>query len=90
MPECSVELGVPLYRRSRPAPAVAEDKIAGDHSSVVAGLRGGDEHVPTSMWISTGCSPGQLARAGGLGGAVHGRARCRRRRAAKEALAAAL
>ena len=48
MLECSVEHGVPLYRRSRPAPAVAEDKIAGDHFSVVAGLRGGDERVPTA------------------------------------------
>ena len=84
--ECSVELGVPLNRRSRLAPAVAEDKIAGDHFTVVAGHRGGDESVPTSKWMSTGCSSGQLARAGGLGGADHGRARCRRRRAAKAAL----
>ena len=86
MLECSVELGVPLNRRSRLAPAVAEDKIAGDHFPVVAGHRGGDERVPTSMRISTGCSLGQLACAGGLGGAVHGSACCRRRRAAKAAL----
>ena len=71
--ECSGELGVPLYRRSRLAPAVAEDKIAGDHFSVVAGHRGGDERVPTSMRISTSYSQGQLARWCGLGGADHGR-----------------
>ena len=65
---------------------MAEDKIAGDHFSVVAGHRGGDESVPTSKWMSTGCSPGQLARAGALGGAVYGSARCRRQRAAKAAL----
>ena len=77
------ELGDPLYRRSRQAPVVAEDKIAGDHFSVVAGHRGGDERVPTSMRISTSYSQGQLARWCGLGGAEHGRGRCRRRRAAK-------
>ena len=86
MLECSVELGVPLNRRSRLAPAVAEDKIAGDHFSVVAGHRGGDESVPTSGRISTACALGQLACAGGLGGAVRGGIRCRRRRAAKAAL----
>ena len=30
-PEALNELGDPLNRRSRLAPAVAEDKIAGDH-----------------------------------------------------------
>ena len=65
---------------------MAEDKIAGDHFTVVAGHRGGDESVPTSKWISTGCSLGQLACAGGLGGAVRGGIRCRRRRATKAAL----
>ena len=83
MLECSVELGVPLNRRSRLAPVVAEDKITGDHFSVVAGHRGGDESVPTSGRISTACALGQLARAGGLGGAVRGGICCRRRRAAK-------
>ena len=83
------ELGDPLYRRSRQAPVVAEDKIAGDHFSVVAGHRGGDESVPTSKWISTGCALGQLACAGGLGGAVRGGIHCRRRRAAKGAASGA-
>ena len=86
LPEVLNKLGDPLNRRSRQAPAVAEDKIAGDHFSVVAGHRGGDESVPTSKWISTGCALGQLACAGGLGGAVRGGIRCRRRRAAKAAL----
>ena len=90
MLECSVELGVPLNRRSRLAPVVAEDKITGDHFSVVAGHRGGDESVPTSGRISTACAPGQLSCAGGLGGAVRGGIRCRRRRAAKGALTAPL
>ena len=90
MLECSVELGVPLNRRLRLAPAVAEDKIVGDHFPIVAGHRGGDESVPTSMRISTSYSQGQLARWRGLGGAEHGRGRCRRRRAAKGALAVAL
>ena len=65
---------------------MAEDKIAGDHFPVVAGHRGGDESVPTSGRISTACALGQLACAGGLGGAVRGGIRCRRRRAAKAAL----
>ena len=51
----------------------AVDKNAGDRRSVAAGRRGGNERVPTSLWMSSGCSRGQLARAGGLGGAVHGR-----------------
>ena len=84
--EVSNELGDPLYRRLRLAPAVAEDKIAGDHFSVVAEHRGGDERVPTSGRISTACALGQLACAGGLGGAVRGGICCRRRRAAKAAL----
>ena len=46
--ECVVELGVSLNRRSRLAPAVAEDKIAGDRCTLVAGLRGGDGRVPTA------------------------------------------
>ena len=68
-PEALNELGDPLNRRSRLAPAVAEDKIAGDHFPVVAGHRGGDESVLTSGRISTACALGQLACAGGLGGA---------------------
>ena len=83
------ELGDPLYRRSRQPPMVAEDKIAGDHFSVVAGHRGGDERVATSGRISTACALRQLARAGGLGGAVHGGICCRRRRAAKGAASGA-
>ena len=88
-PEALNELGVPFYNVTRLAPAVAEDKIAGDHLSVVAGHRGGDERVPTSMRISTSYSQGQLARWCGLGGAGHGRGRCRCRRAAKGAASGA-
>ena len=71
-------------------PAVAVDKNAGDRRSVAAGRRGGDERVPTSLWMSSGYSRGQLARAGGLGGAVHGRACCGRPLAAVADLTAAL
>jgi len=85
-PEALNELGDPLNRRSRLAPAVAEDKIAGGHFSIVAGHRGGDESVPTSKWISTGSALGQLACAGGLGGAVRGGIHCQCRHAAKAAL----
>ena len=51
----------------------AVDKNAGDRGAVAAGRRGGDERVPTSFRIRSSCSQGQLARAGGLGGADHGR-----------------
>ena len=49
------------------------DKNAGDRRFVAAGRRGGDERVPTGSRINSSCSQGQLARAGGLGGADHGR-----------------
>ena len=71
-------------------PAAAVDKNAGDRRSVAAGRRGSDERVSTSLWMSSGCSRGQLARAGGLGGAVHGRACCGRPLAAVADLMAAL
>ena len=53
---------------------------------VVAGHCSGDERGPTSGRIRTACALRQLARAGGLGGAVRGGIRCRRQRAAKAAL----
>ena len=65
--------GTPIYRWTRSVPAAAVDKNAGDRRSVAAERRGGDERLPTSLRMSSSCSRGQLARAGGLGGAVHGR-----------------
>ena len=69
---------------------MAVDKNAGDRHSVAAGGRGGDERLRTSLWMSSGCSRGQLACGGGLGGAVHGRAHCGRPLAAAADLTAAL
>ena len=67
----------------------AVDKNAGDRRYVAAGRRGGDERVATGSRISLSCSRGQLARWGGLGGAVRSGIRCRRRRAAKGAASGA-
>ena len=89
-PECSEGLGVPFYSVTRLALRRQKIRSPATAVAVVAGHRGGDERVPTSGRISTACALRQLARAGGLGGAVHGRARCRRRHAAKGALTAAL
>ena len=69
---------------------MAVDKNAGDRHSVAAGGRGGDERLWTSLWMSSGCSRGQLACGGGLGGAVHGRAHCGRPLAAAADLTAVL
>ena len=47
-PECSEGLGASFYSAKRLAPATAVDRIAGDRGAVAAGLRGGDERVPTA------------------------------------------
>ena len=71
-------------------PAAAVDKNAGDRRSVAAGRRGGNERLPTSLRMSSSCSRGSWRAHVAWAAPSMAEACCRRRRAAKEALTAAL
>ena len=66
LPECSVELGVPFYSATGLAPRWWIRTMASSRS-VAAGRRGGDERVPTSMWMISGCPQGAAGARGWLG-----------------------